>query len=86
MWGKETPGKEAGFCSGAQVNGSGVRLDRWAQGGEAVIQGPAMPVSLARGPGRSEPGSSTQAIMGHQLAERVAWPVSPHGGCAIGWF
>lgn len=84
------PGKEAGFCSGARVNGLGVKLDRWAQGGEVVIQRPAMPASLARGLGRSEPGSSTQAIMGHWLAETqassgVAQPVGPHRGCAIGW-
>lgn len=59
MWGEEAPGKEAGFCSGAGVNGSGVRLDRWAQGGEVVIQGPAMPLTSARGLGRSELESST---------------------------
>lgn len=74
MAGEETPRKEAGFRSGAWVNGVGVRLDRWAQGGEAVIQHPVMPVSLARGLGRSEPGSSTQAIMGHQLAETEPAP------------
>lgn len=44
-WGEETLGKEGSFCLGAWANGSGVKLDRWAQGGEAVIQGPAMPVS-----------------------------------------
>lgn len=37
-----------------------------------MIQDPAMPMSLARGTGRSEPGNSTWAIMSTSWQEKAS--------------